>query len=52
MKAAAAAEGLDVSKVDSIWLSEKARSDFARTNGLLLPVHEEAGFETEQHSIQ
>ncbi|KAJ0331700.1 hypothetical protein COL5a_002367 [Colletotrichum fioriniae] len=52
MKAAAAAEGLDVSKVDSIWLSEKARSDLARTNGLLLPVHEEAGFETEQHSIQ
>ncbi|KXH52079.1 hypothetical protein CNYM01_00410 [Colletotrichum nymphaeae SA-01] len=52
MKEAAASEGLDASKVDSIWLSEKARSDFARTNGLLLPVHEEAGFETKQHSIQ
>ncbi|KAG7039547.1 hypothetical protein JMJ77_0012245 [Colletotrichum scovillei] len=52
MKDAAASKGLDASKVDSIWLSEKARSDFARTNGLLLPVHEEAGFETKQHSIQ
>ncbi|KAK1478401.1 hypothetical protein CTAM01_15003 [Colletotrichum tamarilloi] len=52
MKDAAAAEGLDASNVDSIWVSEKARSDFARTNGLLLPVHEEAGFETTQHLIQ
>ncbi|KAK1511150.1 uncharacterized protein CCOS01_14912 [Colletotrichum costaricense] len=52
VKDAAAAEGLDASNVDSIWVSEKARSDFARTNGLLLPVHEEAGFETTQHLIQ
>ena len=48
---AAEAKGLDENAVDSIWLDEKAIEDYKRTNGKLLPVHEEAGFETVQHPI-
>jgi hypothetical protein len=52
MIAAAKAKGLGESAVDSIWLQgEQASTDFDRRNGMLLPVHEEAGLELKQHTI-
>ena len=48
---AARARGLDENAVDSIWLNDKVIEDYKRTNGMLLPVDEEAGFETMQHPI-
>ena len=46
------AKGLDERAVDSIWLQgEQARMDFDRRNGLLLPVHVEAGLELRQHKL-
>ena len=52
MIAAAKAKGLDETAVGSIWLQgEQARKDFDRRNGMLLPVHQEAGLELKQHTI-
>lgn len=52
MIAAAKARGLDETAVDSIWLKgEQARKDFDRRNGMLLPVHAEAGLELNQHKV-
>lgn len=52
MIAAAKAKGLSEEAVDSIWLQGKqARKDFDERNGLLLPKHEEAGLELNQHTI-
>lgn len=52
MIAAAKAKGLDEKAVDSIWLKgEQARKDFDERNGLLLPMHEEAGLQLTQHRI-
>lgn len=52
MIAVAKAKGLDEKAVDSIWLKgEKAKKDFDERNGLLLPVHEEAGLELKQHKL-
>ena len=51
MKRAAREQGLDESSVESIWLSEKGKADFERTNGHLLPANEAAGFEIVQHPI-
>lgn len=49
MIAAAKAKGLDEKAVDSIWLKgEQATRDFDKRNGLLLPVHENAGLESNQ----
>lgn len=45
-------KGLDESAVDSIWLQgEQARKDFDRRNGMLFPIHEEAGLELRQHKL-
>jgi hypothetical protein len=52
MIAVAKAKGLDEKSIDSIWLKgEQAKKDFEERNGLLLPVHEEAGFELIQQKI-
>jgi hypothetical protein len=52
MIAFAKANGLDESAVDSIWLQgQQAREHFERRNGMLLPVHEEAGLELKQHTV-
>ena len=52
MIAAAKARGLDEKAVDSIWLEgEQAKKDFDRRNGMLLPVHQEAGLEFNQHRL-
>lgn len=48
----AKSKGLDEKAVDSIWLQgEQAKKDFDKRNGMLLPVHEEAGLERNQHKI-
>jgi hypothetical protein len=52
MIAAAKSKGLDEKAVDSIWLKgEQARKEFDLRNGLLLPMHKEAGFELKQQEI-
>lgn len=52
MIAAAKSKGLDENAVDSVWLQgEQARKDFDKRNGMLLPVHEEAGLERNQHTL-
>lgn len=52
MIAAAEAKGLDDKAVDSIWLQgAQAKKDFDQRNGLLLPVHKEAGLELHQHTL-
>jgi hypothetical protein len=52
MIAVAKEKGLDESAVDSIWLQgEQAKKDFDRRNGMLLPVHKEAGLELRQHEL-
>lgn len=52
MIAVAKAKGLDERAVDSIWLQgEQARKDFDRRNGMLLPIHQEAGLELKQHTL-
>ena len=53
LKKAAKAKGMGESAIDSFWLrGPQAIADYDRVNGMLLHVHEEAGFETKQHSIE
>lgn len=49
---AAKARGQTEASVDSIWLKgQQAKDQFERVNGLLLPVNEASGLETDQHPI-